>query len=367
MMLFQINNDIVIFFKDSKIILDLYKSHKQLAINKKFFKVLLYFSSPKDIEKLNTNEFEDESINLVSVTKEFINKGVLVPVNFAKDDYSIDTFNKSIQYFYWANKEDKDENYQSTYNEFWELNKKRYLQPSIYKNYASSKTINLPFPTEFSSDLLKSITNRQSIRYTLHNNDISLQTLSNLLYYSNGEASYAFDMGMGEAIFKYIPTPGGRASSELYLVNFEVNSIPYGIFHYSVKSNSLELIKKGNFRKIMFNIAGNQEQIKTTSLMLISTSRIDRIAWKYQDAAGYRAIYLEAGALMQNLYLLASALELGIGVIGTFKDKEIDSYLNLDPDKEIVTALYTVGKRKNLTRFDRPTLEEYRKANDQNG
>lgn len=363
-MLFEINSDLIIFFKNSKVVIDLYKEHKQLALNKKFIDLLMTFTKPRDIENINDVKLLDAR-NISEVVQELINKRVLVPATNKKvDSNSIDIFNKSVQYFYWANKETKNENYQSTYREFLELNKKRYMEPPIYKSYDKCKQFILPTPTEFKSDLLSSIVKRQSIRYTKHNNDISLQSLSNLLYYSNGEASYSFDMGMGDAVFKFIPTPGGRASSELYLVNYEIECIPVGLFHYSVKNNTLELLKVGNFRKLMFDVSGKQEQVKTTSVMLISTSRIDRIAWKYQDAAGYRGAFLEAGGLMQNLYLLAEALGLGIGVIGTFKDIELDPYLNLDPKKEIVTALYTLGAKKNLTRFDRPILDDYRRLDE---
>ena len=40
----------------------------------------------------------------------------------------------------------------------------------------------------------------------------------------------------------------------------------------------------------------------------------------------------------------------------------LENLLDIDPALEFGTAIFTLGKKEGLTRFDRPTLEEYREG-----
>lgn len=359
------NLDMVIYNQSGNIILDLYKEHRQLSINTKYLPILFFFSEANYEEELYYQDFPDfDNITLENIVAEFITKKVLVYVNESEEKNNtlgIDTLNKSINYYYWANKVFTEEKYNSTYDEFMTLMDKRKSQPNIYKEYPGEK-YDLPFPQEIKEDLMTTMLKRESIRYVDPQKKINLQDLSNILYYSNGETAYALDSGIGSAIFKTLATPGGRAASELYFVNFSLSEIPLGIYHYSIKSHNLELIKKGNYRDDFFNICGGQIQLNLANGLLVATERIDRIIWKYQDASAYRSALIETGELAQNIYLTATALKVATGIIGTFRDNMLENLLDIDPALEFGTAIFTLGKKEGLTRFDRPTLEEYREG-----
>ena len=359
------NNDMIIFRDKDKIILDLYKEHNQVAINPEFLPVLLLFRSPKD-----ENDIEDDRDNFTTysesefdaIVDEFINKHVLIDsegINEKK--LEIDSLNQSTRYYYWANRIFNYEKHETTYHEFMKLGSQRNIQPSVYKEYESKlKSIPLPYPSEIKRDLLSTILYRQSVRYGITKENVSFDAISDLLYYSTGETSYAFDNGMGDALFKPTATPGGRAGNELYLINLSNTNLEKGIYHYSVKKHTLDLIKKGDFNDIMFKISGNQSQVKSTKMMLVLTEKMDRIIWKYHEGIAYRSAMIESGAVMQNIYLIASARKLGVGAIGTFRDDELDKLLNINPNNECVTLMFTMGVMdKNKDRFDQPSIDKY--------
>jgi SagB-type dehydrogenase family enzyme len=85
-----------------------------------------------------------------------------------------------------------------------------------------------------------------------------------------------------------------------------------------------------------------QEMLREANLVLAATGIAERSMWKYGQR-GYRYIWIEAGHLAQNLYLVAQALGLGAVAIGGFFDAEIDSLLQL-PTREHTLYLMCVGR-----------------------
>jgi len=68
----------------------------------------------------------------------------------------------------------------------------------------------------------------------------------------------------------------------------------------------------------------------------------DRGRWKYAERA-WRYIYLDAGHMMQNLYLAAEDLGLGCCGVGAFFDEEVDALLRIDGKAETAIYLAAVG------------------------
>jgi SagB-type dehydrogenase family enzyme len=69
---------------------------------------------------------------------------------------------------------------------------------------------------------------------------------------------------------------------------------------------------------------------------------VERSRWKYRQRA-YRYIYLDAGHMAQNLYLVAEAIGLGVCAIGAFFDDKVNSIIGVDGLEETAIYLATVG------------------------
>jgi SagB-type dehydrogenase family enzyme len=139
------------------------------------------------------------------------------------------------------------------------------------------------------------------------------------------------------------PSAGGRYPLEIYLIVFESEDIDSGIYHYNVKDHNLELIKRGNFRDLTIELLNGQELVKKASLVMLISAVFGRTQNKYGER-GYRYIFLDAGHLGQNIYLVIASMNLGCCAIGGFKDDDVNELLRLDSNEESVIYAFCIGK-----------------------
>jgi SagB-type dehydrogenase family enzyme len=114
-----------------------------------------------------------------------------------------------------------------------------------------------------------------------------------------------------------------------------------GIYHYSVRDHSLELLKLDDFREKCVAFSAGQAWTRNASVFFIMTAVVARTAWKYRVPRVYRAFLLDAGHLSQSFLLVSTALGLGPFCIGVISDITIEKELGLDGINE--TVLFAVG------------------------
>ena len=73
---------------------------------------------------------------------------------------------------------------------------------------------------------------------------------------------------------------------------------------------------------------------------------IQRSRQKYRQCA-YRYIYLDSGHIAQNLYLAATAMNLGCCAIAAFFDEEVNQIVGVDGTEETTIYLATIGKKED--------------------
>ncbi len=116
-----------------------------------------------------------------------------------------------------------------------------------------------------------------------------------------------------------------------------------GIYHFYIPEHLLEVLAQGSFGREISEAALGQDMARRASVVLVWTAVVQRSKWKYKER-GYRYIYLDAGHIGQNLYLAASALELGCCTIGALFDEEVNRLIGVDGEKETVVYMAAVGK-----------------------
>ena len=137
------------------------------------------------------------------------------------------------------------------------------------------------------------------------------------------------------------PSAGARYPLEIYPLIFSAKDLDCGIYHYNVKSHSLELLKKGDFKSQFFKCVG-QDMILKCSMLIVISAIFNRTKDKYGER-GYRYVLLDAGHLAQNAYLIATRLSLGCCTIGGFLDNEINKLLKIDGLTESSIYLIAIG------------------------
>ncbi len=210
-------------------------------------------------------------------------------------------------------------------------------KPPTYKEYQNVKTFDLPqnFSMGFKpfSDVIKE---RKSIRKFSHDS-LTPEQLSYLLWASTGVQRK--ERGH---VFRTAPSAGALYPIETYLVVNNVKTLPQGLYHYSIKNHSLELLKEGDFRQEIAFAALEQEMCAEAPVVFVWSAVFERSKWKYSQRA-YRYIYLDAGHIAQNLALAATSIELGSCQIAALYDDKANELFGLDGQDESIIYMSTAG------------------------
>ncbi|MFW9780817.1 MAG: SagB/ThcOx family dehydrogenase [Candidatus Heimdallarchaeota archaeon] len=212
-------------------------------------------------------------------------------------------------------------------------------KPETYKTYpAAIKTVKLPKP-EFDKNISfwDVILNRKSVR-KFSNNPITPSEISLLLFGMSGLTRI-----FPQFAFRTVPSAGGLYPIETYPVINNVEGIERGIYHYNISKHSLELLKRGDFRSDIAKGCLDQQMAFNSAVNFVWTSIIERSKWKYLQRC-YRYVYMDAGHIGQNFYLVAEALGLGACVIGAIFDDEINNSIGIDGINETAIYVGVLGK-----------------------
>jgi SagB-type dehydrogenase family enzyme len=211
-------------------------------------------------------------------------------------------------------------------------------QPSLYKEfpYALKHFPLRPPDQKGGKPIWETIPQRRSIReFSRH--PISFSELSQLIWATQGITLRAWGYE-----FRAVPSAGALYPIETYIAVNRVDEIPPGIYHYNVKETQLILLKEGNFGPDLQQAGLGQEMLEEASCVFVWTAIIERSKWKYRERA-YRYIYMDVGHIGQNLYLAATAMNLGCCTVGAFFDEEVDRLIGVDGKEEISVYLGAVG------------------------
>lgn len=180
---------------------------------------------------------------------------------------------------------------------------------------------------------------------------LTLKEIAEILFYSagitykeKGESKEAWDNSR-----RPYPSLGARYPLELYPIILRSSGVPAGLYHYNVKYNALELMMKGDHMNAIIHATPEQEWIRNASMVVLISAIFKRTEINYGDR-GYRYILLEAGHLAQNIYLIATSMNLGCCTVGAFLDDELNRLLDVDGTYEAVIYMVVVGAiKRSLT------------------
>jgi len=211
-------------------------------------------------------------------------------------------------------------------------------QRTVARDISPKKIIPLPKPRFVKGlDFWQILKQRRSIR-DYQTGSLSLIELANLLWATQGLTE-----GMGSPWYRTVPSAGALHPIDTYLVVNRVEEVPSGIYYFQVEDFSLREKKIGDFSRPIASAALGQEMALTAAVVFVWVAVIDRCRQKYRQRA-YRYIYLDCGHIGQNLYLAATAMNLGCCTIGAFFDDEVNALLEVDGQEETTIYLATIGK-----------------------
>ena len=244
------------------------------------------------------------------------------------------------RYYHFATKLDEPSSRPEAIRNYYEKYLKGTKQPAIYKTYPRSPKIRLLPGSGAEAPLFRTLRLRHTTR-DFSGGSISLKQLSRIIYYTWGKLSTYKTQEFGHLLHKASPSAGARHPVEAYAVVNNVEGVRRGIYHYSVKDHSLELVKAGDFRERCVTFSAGQKWTRNASVLFLMTAIVERTAWKYRIPRVYRAFLLDAGHISQSFLLVSTALGLAAFCIGVISDLSIEKELGIDGVNE--TAIFAVG------------------------
>jgi SagB-type dehydrogenase family enzyme len=215
-------------------------------------------------------------------------------------------------------------------------------RPPRFRTYPEAEHIPLPGQNldELTTPLGLALGQRRSYR-AFARKPLPLATLGRLLYASYGVRGYK--QIEGEWTYdRNSPSAGGLYPLELYAAVQQVEGLSDGIYHYNARAAELELRSAQNEQATIAEMAIGQDMLGDANLIVGIAAVFARTMWKYGQR-GYRYVWLDAGHVGQNLYLTATALNLGAAAVGGFFDRELGELFAL-PEDERMIYLVAIGQ-----------------------
>ena len=187
--------------------------------------------------------------------------------------------------------------------------------------------VQLPKPqTDGGKPLMQVLKERKSVR-AFSSQDLSEQTLSNLLW-----AACGINRPDGR---RTAPSAMNRQEIDIYVVTAK------GAWLYDAKEHLLKPVAAGDLR----TLAGTQEWVKEAPVNLVYVADTAKMGGGDEEA---RTLYAGAdtGFIAQNVYLYCASEELATVVRASVDRPALSKALGLRPEQKIILA-QTVGHPKN--------------------
>lgn len=218
------------------------------------------------------------------------------------------------------------------------------VAPPPIKEYKGADITRLPKDFLSFSDPLDKVIMARSSKRDYTGEPMGAKELSTLLYFACGVRGYSPAYNIEKFPWRMFPSSGGLQATELYLTANKVDGLKKGLYHYNPVDHSLELMEEGSFRRKIVSTCINQEFIDNAGVVIILVCVLDRLLWKYTVRA-YRYNHVDIGFVGMNIYLVGTALKLGVCAISGFLDEGINQILRFDDKgKEFAALLMSVGK-----------------------
>ena len=212
----------------------------------------------------------------------------------------------------------------------------------IFKHYPKTPRVLLPvISNQAKSGSLATMSKRRS-RRRFAKGPLSLDELAQLLHAAAGISGQRWSVPLRTA-----PSGGALFPIEVYVAIHHVQGLKPGIYHLAVEDFALERLRDGLWKSELAWASIDQTGKANECCTIILTQMRKRIEQKY-GPRGAKYGWIELGASMQNILLVAEDLGLATVPIGAFHDSRVRKILGIADTKEEPGILIPVGRRKKL-------------------
>jgi SagB-type dehydrogenase family enzyme len=135
-----------------------------------------------------------------------------------------------------------------------------------------------------------------------------------------------------ETLERRYPAGGAIHELEFYVTVDSCDELPRGLYHYNGVANTLARLPAADsqIQQLLDSAARVWGQDHPPQILITLAARFGRIAWKYERIA-YRTTLLNAGVVIQTMYMVAAAMELAPCALGWGDSDLFGRAAGLDP------------------------------------
>lgn len=196
---------------------------------------------------------------------------------------------------------------------------------------------------------------RSSIRHFDERKTMSLEDISSVLQQTLFITKP--NLGKHDVNHRNIASPGGLYPVDLYYLNLkDIPGLKAGAYFYDIFDQSLKLLSDPLESKVFFNKVLEAFSVEegvpvdidffNASGIVILSGTLNRTTFKYLDR-GIKWIFTEAGAILNNLQLVATAHgHIGACPCAGFIDDDISSLLGFETANQLPIISIVIGRTK---------------------
>ncbi|MBI3842309.1 MAG: SagB/ThcOx family dehydrogenase [Thaumarchaeota archaeon] len=203
--------------------------------------------------------------------------------------------------------------------------RKHFVKPQ----YAATDLISLRTETLTRDTIEKVILRRGSTRAFSHDS-INFEELSTILKRSTNGIDADF-------------LCRNNILNDLYLIVNKVDGLPSGSYHYARERDSLQLLRKGDFRETSGNLGLDQDLPHDASVTIFLMVNLQKVLESFGNR-GYRIAQLDAAITGGRMYLAAYALNLGATGL-TFYDDLVTNFFSPHAKNKDTMFMIALGKK----------------------
>jgi SagB-type dehydrogenase family enzyme len=234
-----------------------------------------------------------------------------------------------------------------------ELEHDVHLQASCLRSVRRDPRLDavvLPEPQLAATPFAELVATRRSER-EFGRSPMSLAEVAGILHAAYGRTHQLLDdapPGIGPQL-RAVPSGGGLYPLEIFVLAWRVLDVEPGLYHFDPLRRVLEVVRVGDLAAELAAAMVYPEPATACAVFLAVTAVFWRTRFKY-GLRGYRFALLEAGHLVQNALLAATAFGLASVPLAGFYDSRLDELLGLDGTEESTLYGVAVGPRSGDAR-----------------
>jgi len=201
----------------------------------------------------------------------------------------------------------------------------------MFEGSPNTKEIKLPkLQKEGGASLTEALNERKSIR-DYSDKALTLDEVSQVLWAAYGKNKWGRLTS---------PSAGALYPLTIYLGAGKIDGLAQGFYKYNNRNHSLVLVSDKDLRSSLSRAALGQAWVRNAPAVIVICANYEITASSFRyGTRGRRYVDIEVGHVGQNIYLQATALDLGTVAVGAFSDREVKKVLNIKEDPLYIMPL----------------------------